>query len=68
MDEIEPDRRLDLHLIDTGQLILDRVLDGEHLALHRIQDLEGGIKRGGLAAPRRSADENDAVGQASEGD
>ncbi len=29
--KIQADRRLHLHLIDAGELIFDRVLDGEHL-------------------------------------
>src|SRR5215468_935286 len=63
MNEIEPDRRLDLHLVDALELVFDRVLDREYLAFDRVQDLQRGVEGRRLAAAGRAADEDDAVGQ-----
>ncbi len=60
--EAEPDLRLDLDLVDAVELVLDRVLDGQHLAIRRVQLDQRGIQRGGLAAAGRAGDQDDAVG------
>ncbi len=45
---------LTLHLVDAVELVLDRVLDGDHVA-GRVVDLgEGRVQRGGLARARRA--------------
>ena len=41
--------RVDLHLADAVQRILDRVLDRHDVARPVVEPLEGGVKRGGLA-------------------
>src|ERR1051325_6149244 len=43
-------------LIDAGELIFDRVLDGQNLALAAVQQLQRGIEGRGLAAARRTGD------------
>jgi hypothetical protein len=59
--EAEPDLRLGLDLVDAVQLILDRVLDGQYLAVRRVQLYQRGLPRGGLAAAGRPGDQDDAV-------
>src|SRR5215471_14030935 len=63
VNEIQSDRRLDLHLVDARQLVFDRVLDREHLALDRVEELQGGVEGRGLAAAGRAADEDNTVRQ-----
>src|SRR5581483_7718057 len=62
MREGEPDPRLDLNLVDAGELVFDRILDGEHLTLDAVEPLQHGVKRRRLAASGRSGDQDDAVG------
>ena len=61
MGEAQPDLRLDLDLVDAVELILDRVLDGQHLAVRRVELDQRGVERGGLAAAGRAGDQDDAV-------
>ena len=61
LSEREADLRLDLHLVDAVELVLDRVLDREHLAVRRVQLDQRGVERGGLAAAGRAGDQDDAV-------
>lgn len=49
--EIQPDRRLDLDLVDAVELVLDRVLDGDDLDLGRVQPDQGRVERGRLPLP-----------------
>ena len=61
--EGQPDRGLDLGLIDAGQVILDRVFDGEDFAAGLVQDRQDRRQRRGLAASGRAGDDDHAVGQ-----
>ena len=51
---MRPKRQVDLllhlHLVDPRQAVLDRVLDGDDLVLGRVDLLQRGVQRGGLAA------------------
>ncbi len=60
--EIQADARLDLDLIDPLQLVFDRVLDGDDLALGGVQPDQGGVQGGGLARTGGAGDQQDAVG------
>ena len=61
--EGKADAGLDLDLIDSVQLIFDRVLDGQDLLVRTIQSDQGGIERRCLAASGRAGDQDDAVRQ-----
>ena len=61
--EIEPDLRLDLDLVDAGELVLDRILDGHDIAGDRVQLEQPGVERRRLAAARRPGDQHHAVRQ-----
>ena len=60
--EVEADVVLDLHLVDAGQVVLDRVLGGDDLPVRPVQLVQGGVQRGRLAGAGRTGDEEDAVG------
>src|SRR5262245_49325583 len=59
--ECQLDLRLDLDLIDAGQFVFDRVLDGEDFLGGAIEAAERGVQGRRLAASRRSSYQNDPV-------
>ena len=61
--EVEPDLGLHLDLVDPGQLVFDRVFDGDDVARHRVQLQKPGIERRRFAAARRAGDQHHAVRQ-----
>ena len=62
--ERQPDLRLDVDLVDAAKLVLDRILDGDDLLVGRVDLVEGGVERRGLAGAGRPGDQEHAVGQA----
>ena len=50
------------HLVDAGQVVLDRILGRDDLAIRSVQLVQGGVERGGLAGAGRPGDQEDAVG------
>ncbi len=58
----QADLLADLHLVDAGQDIFDRVLDGDDFAVGPVDEMQAGIKRRRLAGTGRAGDEQDAVG------
>ena len=61
LGEGEIDLRLDLDLVDALELVFDRVLDRQHLAVDGVEFEQGGVERRRLAAAGRAGDQNDAV-------
>ena len=59
---VRPGLRVDLDLGDALDLVLDRVLDGDDVLVGRVDLLERGVQRGGLARARRAGDQHGAVG------
>ena len=59
--EAHTDVGLDLRLVDALDLILDRVFDGQDLAMRLIQDGERSCQRGGLAAAGWAGDQHEAM-------
>ena len=59
--EGEADFLFDRHLVDAGDLELDRVFDGDDVVNRVVEFVERGIERGGLAGAGRAGDENQAV-------
>jgi hypothetical protein len=53
---------LDRDLIDAGDLVLHRVLDGDDLAVFGVEPAQGGVERGALAAAGGAGDQEDAEG------
>jgi len=51
-----------LHLDDAPHVVFDGVLDGQHLAVGLVQDVQGGVEGGGLTRAGRSGDQDDSVG------
>ena len=47
---------LDHHLVDAGKLVFDRILHGDDLFVGFVDDVETGVKRGGLAGAGGSGD------------
>ena len=45
-----------------GQVVLDRVLGGDDLAIRSVQLVQGGVQRGRLARAGRPGHQEDAVG------
>ena len=52
---------VDLHLVDAGEPVLDRVLDGDDVLLGLVEDVERGVERGGLAGARGAGDQDGPV-------
>jgi hypothetical protein len=52
---------VDLRLVDAGQLVLHRIFNRDDVRILRLQRGERRTERGGLAAARRTDDENHAV-------
>ena len=50
--KVLPIAGVDGHLHDAVDVVLDRVLGGDELVLDRVQLVQGGVERGGLAASR----------------
>ena len=42
------DVALDLHLVDTGHLVFDGILDGDDLTVRLVDVIQRRVKRGGL--------------------
>ncbi len=61
--KVRPAFVVDLDLVDAAQVVLDRVLDGDDLALDVVDARERRVERGGLAAAGRAGDQHDAVRQ-----
>src|SRR5579883_3062915 len=59
--ESQVDFRIDLHLADAMELVLDRILDRDDVLFGRIDLLQTGVKRGRLARSGGPGDQNDAV-------
>ena len=59
--EGEADLRLNLDLADAGHLVFDGILDGDDVLVGRVDALETGVERGGLAGTGGTGDEDDAV-------
>ena len=55
------DLGVDLRLADAVDVILDRILDGHHVAGVVVDPLERGVKRGRFARAGGAGDQNDAV-------
>ena len=62
--EVEADLVLDLHLVDAGEVVLDRVLGGDDLRVGAVELVERRVERGRLARAGRARHEDDAVGPA----
>jgi len=54
---------VDGNLVDAGELVFDRVFNGDDLAVGLVDVVETGVKSGGLAGTGRAGDEEDSVGQ-----
>ncbi len=61
--EIEADLRPHLYLVDAGQLVFDRIFDGNDIALGRIELCQSGVERGRLAAAGRPGHQHHPVRQ-----
>ena len=59
--ERQPDRWLDLHLVDPLQLVFDRVLDRHHIHARSAQHLQRRVQRGGLSAAGGAGHQHHAV-------
>jgi hypothetical protein len=62
--ERQADVRIDRHLGDAVDVVLDGVFRGDDFVRDFVQLVEGGIKGGGLAGAGRAGDQHDAVGLA----
>ena len=62
--EGQPDVLADLHLVDAVEVVFDRVLGGDDLAVRRVEDVERRVQRGGLARAGGAGHQEDAVGTA----
>src|SRR5207249_5033539 len=60
--EGEPLFLIHRNLGDSLELILHGILDGDDLVLHALDLRQGGVEGGGLAASRRTGDQNHPVG------
>jgi hypothetical protein len=56
------DLLVDLHLIEPGQAVLDRILDRDDLGVRLVELGQRCIERGGLAGTGRPGDQHDAGG------
>ena len=63
LGEGQADLLLHLELVDQRQVILDRVLDGADVVLHRADGVQRGVERGRLAAAGGAGHQDDAVGR-----
>jgi hypothetical protein len=59
--EGEPDLALHLDLVDTLELVFDRILDREQLLLGPVEAEQPGVERRGLAAAGRAGHQEDAL-------
>ena len=50
-----------MNLVDALELVFDRILDGNDLAVGCVDLVQRGVERGAFAAARWASDENDAV-------
>jgi hypothetical protein len=56
------DVALDLHLVDAGHLVFDRIFDGDDLAVRLVDVVQRRVKGRRLAGTGRAGDEEHAVG------
>ena len=63
----EADLGFDVDLVDTAQLVLDRVLDGNDLFVGRVDFVQSPVQCGRLSAPGRSRHQDHAVGLGNHG-
>ena len=61
LGEGQVDLGIDLGLADAGQLVLDRVLDRQHIGGRGVDLAERGVERRRLARAGRAGDQHDAV-------
>ena len=61
LGEGEPLGLVDLDLGDPRDVVLDRVLDGDDVDLPRLELVDGGVERGGLAAAGGAGDQHHAL-------
>src|SRR5882724_4716973 len=61
--EGQPDRRLDLRLVDARNLVFDGILDGKDLSRRLVQDRQHGRERRGLSASGRARDQDQPMRQ-----
>ena len=54
---------MDLDLVNAREHVLDRVFDGDDLAVRAVNIVETAVKRGRLTRTCRASDQEDAVGQ-----
>src|SRR5690606_28292666 len=59
--EGQPDLRVDVNLVDPGEVDFRRILGGRDVAVPGVQDIEAGIERDRLTAARRAGHEDHAV-------
>ena len=64
LGEGEAGLQVHLELVDARELVLDRVLDRDDVALRLVDLVESRVERRGLARARRARDEHRAVGAA----
>src|SRR5439155_6805004 len=57
----QADVRAHRDLVDSFELVLDRLLDGNDAFVHRIDGAEAGVKGGGFAGARGSGDQHGVV-------
>ena len=62
--EVQPRLDVDLHLVDSGQPVLDGVLDRDDVLGHVVDCVQRRVERGRLARARRPGDEDGAIGLA----
>ena len=59
--ERQPGLRVDLHLVDPGEPVLDRILDGDHVDLRAGDGVQRGVQGGGLARAGRTGHQDHPV-------
>ena len=58
----QADLRIDVHLVDAGQVDFGRILGRRDVALLGVEDVQTGVQRHRLTGTRRPGHENHAVG------
>ena len=59
--EGEADLRVDLHLVDAGQMDLDRIFGGGDVAIGDVQQVQAGVQGDSLAAAGRAGQQHQAL-------
>src|SRR4051812_49010457 len=62
LGEAQPDVLTHLALVDAGEVVFDRVLGGDDLAVRAVQLVQGAVEGGRLAGTGRAGHQEDAVG------